>query len=235
MFNSIPELYDYVHSTVHLDVSRFRPRILELGDIYRANLMALYCARTGKWLTWLDGTSYWVDRRGKRVPVMSVRDVEMAGNDIHHSHGGLVIPYNQIQRMQFTSTQPVSAKAQRLVQALAIDGLQNELDHVTVSRSLSSVQDLVDYQILDRIHGAERVMLQVKNAVVIDSIRRIEKITDYEWRSVHIQMDHRRGELMLEVGMDIRIREYYETRLRDEAERQAQADNGPDDVFSILR
>lgn len=233
MYNSIPELYEYVHSVIPLQLARYRPRLLELGDIYRCDAMALYCGRTGKMLGRLDGSLYCEDRFGNRRRIMSIRDIERAFGDIYTQYGKVLIPFHRIQDWSFSTTSTLSHKAQQLVWALALDGLKNELEYFTVSNSIKTMHDLIDAQYILERPDVERAMLSVRNAIIVEIVRSLETIEDHDWRSVHMQMDHRLHVPVLEVGMDIRIREYYERRIRQAAEQELEA--AEHDIFSALR
>lgn len=218
-YHSLAQLYSHVERKWLIDVNQYSSFLFDCGpDIYRQRRPGLYCGRTGKFLAAFDGKAYWETDSFTKVYVDDIDGVRNARGGIINEFGKTVLTYGDLKRGYFTELPPIRARANALTRAYIGDML-SEYFEVTIQPNIGELADTIADDA--RENPALRTALLAIERKFLSDYR--PELENYDWHDFTAVMD-RTGAIILEMGMDVRIREYYETRLRDEVRRLTEQD-----------
>lgn len=226
-FNSLLDLYSHVDRRVIFDPSTFVPRLIELGDIYTEDTPGMYDQRSGSMIIPFDGYSCFTETvvtKNKTFYedrlVESEYDLDKATSDIRHRNTGRILLRKESLRhikKEFRSTRPIWFRARELAIALAADVIERTYTYRSICRSVRRVDHCVQRD--------EQDAFTIEN---LDAIE--ERIRDFILYNVgepgfnEIVMDSTRSMVIIDVRLDIRIRDWHERQIREEINRQEQID-----------
>lgn len=223
-FNSLTELYSHTDARLTFDPTIFVPRIMELGDIYTPDEPGMYDQRSGALIVPFDGQAYSLetDRDGRTYEhnIQSEYDLSKATNDVMDRRYSRVLLKKTSLRYvdkEFRSTRPLWFRARELAIALAADVIQRTYQYRTICRTVRRVIDCVERDELDAftIESLDEIEERVRNMI-------LERVGEPGYNE--IVMDSTRSTVIIDVKLDIRIRDWEENRLRKEQAEQEERD-----------
>lgn len=188
---------------------------MDCGDIYRTDPYAAYDRLTGKALVVFNGNYYWKDRRKRKTVINNHDDIMRAEGDICDEFGKIMVPHREIRRLKFDLTKPLRTKATEAAIAIIADGFEDILE-VVVPHHVPKLEDVVDEVYLrDTTSRIRHAIRKVRDSAVTDFR---DNVDNFDWHEFNMHVD-RRGLIVVEMGMDTRVRFFYEHHLREDVRR----------------
>jgi hypothetical protein len=223
-FENRAQMYAYVENRIVVDLDRYAKTLMRIGDIFQPDPVGIYNASTGECIVDFGKGYYWTSSNSRRrAPVRHyVTDYDSfvnAGGDIYNHQGFVTIRHQNIKRVPLSDDRPVFFKARYAACGLVDNVLREYHDHYLSAKNIPAWEDLVN---LDYINESTRVSEQIetlKTAICADYRELLEKCM---WKELLLSM--RGGVAVVDVLLDIRIKDYYERKFDEMDAEQRRKD-----------
>lgn len=225
-FNSMVDLLNFCEARKIIPVETYASRLLELGaDVaFRASPAGVYDQRNGQCIVdFGQHDAYWRDKDGSAYDVYDEQSFMEARGDIYDQKGNVLISAKSRRQGVFGPERPVFFKAIDVATAIVAEVFQKQHQHVIAMRPVSlSIIDHVYEDLAEESGNFQKAYNSVETMIVDDFS---ELLLRYEWSDVWLTKA--RGALVMEVKVDIRIREWYEMKFKEEEHaREQERENG---------
>lgn len=230
-FKSMAELLGYNETRILLNTDRYSRSLLAMGDIFPPDRDGVYDRLTGDCI--LDfgrGGGYWLDKRNRKHPITTLEDFETANGPVYDFHDRRIIgSIERLRRLQVVAERPIIFKAQEAAAAVVASVIKDHHDFVNIGRN---ILDLEDALYMDIIEGSPRRLAIYRNLENIIYQDMVDYLNEYSWNDIWISKSA--NVYMLDVKIDIRIREWYESRFkRQDEEEEVIREHGED--YRVIR
>lgn len=151
--------------------------------------------------------------------IRSIQDIHDARGDIKDKFGRIVLSRRDILRGDFADLPPLRGHAREGARAY-IGELLVEYFDVNVQGSVGQCHNVFVQEERENNPLLRQAFMNIERKLLTEYRNELEQ---YDWHDFTAIAD-RNGTIFLEMGMDIRIREYYETRIRNEVRVLEQQD-----------
>lgn len=223
-FHDHCDLENYIDKRYILDVDRFING-LELTSRYSLLKSDTVYDVFGRPLFSFSERAYWQDKEGNRTVVTDMTRLQRAKSNIYRSNGLVAMLYRDIKDKNYMPEPPDFFKAAQLVEVLIADAANGMYDHCLISKSINTIENSIDF---DQIKGAEYD--RVKREIECTQRRICEYLSQFAGhRSFkEVTIYYRNDELVMDVGLDIRIKEWYMAKFQKEEEERERIREGSD-------
>lgn len=220
-------MLQYVHRTIVVDVSRIARGLMVLGDVFPDAPEGMYDELSGNCISRFGIPNYYlVDR--KRVWLDSEKACLQAKGVVFSPLNKPLFNIPRAGAVKMTSDLPTRHRARRAAVALYGDVLLREAPHSSIGYNVPQFDNDVIYldDIRDSAHLSS-LLNRVEDSVLNTLIRTLD---DYQWHDkVFLEKN---SNFVVEVGVDIRIKKYYEELFdRQEEEEDRRLEYG--DLWNV--
>lgn len=219
-FNSYLDLQNYVERRIILDPELFSRNFDTVLKFMHTHINDIYDL-TGKFLFSLDERVYWTDDRDKRHVITSMEGLKKARGNIYHYSGRVAMLNRDLVEKNYMTQEPGFIRALKLSEILIADMASGLYERISISRDFPSIENSIKF---DELYGRDHEEVKVELSSAQRQIQSyLENLIDRNtWKELFLEK--RNGVLVLDVGMDIRIKEWYLDKFakRDAAEQERQ-------------
>lgn len=216
-FKSRVELLAYVERRVIVDVDRYARFFLNMGDVFHPDPYGVYNLVTGDCIADFGKSPYTLYNGQKKI-LSTWDDYDDAKGNIYTHDGYLTLSARNIKRTQVTDNRPILFKAKEAAISYFCEVLEERHDYVNTPRNIKQLDQVAyrsDIENSTRMYGE---LMRLESLIASDITNNFENDT---WRELYLAS--RNGTFMVDVGLDVRIKDYYLRRFdRIDQERELQ-------------
>lgn len=218
------ELMNYIEMRYIPDIDRYSRMLASMGDVFKPDVHGLYHPRTGDCIVNFERPGYFIDPQAKsyrkrRVDILTYADFDNAVGDIYDYDGRLVMAARNVKRVELLDERPLIYKARDAALALIDDNLDVEFDHYMSSREIPKLCDVMYDEDEITSKRCRTILSEVRREIDRDILNRLQ---EYRWNEVHLHRDS--STVIIDVKMDIRIKQYYENLFSETDRSDADGD-----------
>lgn len=230
-FKSMAELLGYNETRILLNIDRYARTLLMMGDVFPPDRDGVYDRLNGDCI--LDfgrGGGYWVDRKNRKHPIQTLEDFEAANGMIYDFHDRRVVgSVERLRRLQVVAERPIVFKAQEAAAAVVADVIKNHHDFVNTGCNILDIDEALYMDVIEESPRRLGLFRSLEGMIYQDMV---DYLNEYSWNDIWISKSA--NVYMLDVKIDIRIREWYEERFkRQDQEEELIRENGKD--YTVIR
>lgn len=218
-YQSIPELYSQMDGRWIINPGDYTSLIMSCGDIFVPDPYGAYDIVSGECVVPFDGSCFWRDRRGNKIPVNNHDDMEAAENDIVDRYERKRLLHRDIKRFRYEFVRPERIRAKDAAVAIIADGFEDVLD-VIVPKQIPKIRDVIDVDYKFPGSRVAEAINRTRERAIVDFRENME---GREWNEFSFRLNNI-GDIVIEMSMDTRIRFFYEHHLREQMQREIDRD-----------
>lgn len=223
-FTSRAQMLGYVENRVLVDLEKYAKVLMHIGDIFEPDPVGIYNANTGECIVDFGKGYYWLENKGRtRVPkrhyISDYNDFVNAQSDIYDHNGFMTIRHQNIKRVTISDDRPVFFKARYAACSLVAEVLRKYHEYFICSSNIPDLRDLVNVDYIMNSQVMSERLHNLENLICTDFRELLEQCT---WKELLLSM--RNGTALVDVLLDIRIKDYYERKFDELDAEQRQRD-----------
>lgn len=214
-FASRGAMMAYSHCRKIVDVDRYARRLLMLGDVFPPDPDGIYLDSDGTCISDFGRSSFYLSK-GRRKEITSFEELDKAVGTIYDHRGHPIITIRRPGTLQVSHERHPILRARNAASALVGDILRREFGHMTVADNIPDWDDSVIY--LDAIRESQRrrsIVDRLEDDIMVEVVRELEEFSWFE-----MIFEKSRSCYLVDVRLDIRIKEYYENFFKRQDEEE---------------
>lgn len=212
-FKSQVELETYVEYKVLPNVELFARKLVEMGDVFNPDPVGLYHPVTGECIVNFDRPGYYIDvKTRKRVTVGTYDDFDRVNGDLYDYNNRCLLPFRDVKRIILIDERPVFVKAREAATCMVGEVLSENFGYSGVARDIERPTDVMDMESIEASSRRKNIYHGVRWEIARELD---EKLDEREWHEMWLYKQY--GVAIIEVQLDIRIKQYYLQLFREQA------------------
>lgn len=223
-FTSRAQLYSYRERRVMPNVEYYSRAFLGMGDIFTPDPYGVYNELTGECIADFGRGPYSLER-GRKIMLYNLDDFENARGDIYNHYGQRTLKQVNLRRIPIATERPIHIKALDAGMSCFAEVLQNHYDYVQIDKRIKPLKDCVYLDNIMEVRSRSRRYRDLE----MDIFKDLQKFftEEDEWKEMYVGRHN--GVCIVDVQLDIRLKDYYERRfereLAEEARREEELEN----------
>lgn len=225
-FTSRVQMLAYVENRVLVDLDKYAKVLMRIGDIFNPDPVGIYNASTGECIVDFGKGYYWCEVRQRNRPpkrhyITDYDSFISAGGDIYDHNGFVTIQRANISRITISDDRPVFFKARLGACAVVANVLHKYHEHFVQAGNIPELNELLNMEYIEDNEIAFSRFQALENLICADFRELLEKCS---WKELFLNM--RSGIAVVDVLLDIRIKDYYERKFDElDAEQRRRDDD----------
>lgn len=191
-----------------------------MGEVFTRDAFGVYHSITGELLVDFGMAPYtYINGDTEKLVLTDMNDFDRATSDIYDYRGVITLSRRDLKRTPIAEEPPLMCKARKAAAAFFASVLRDTMGYAKMSRNIPRIDDTID---MEYILSSDRLKERLKE-LELDIIADINRLFNGD-SFKDLYMHFKSGIYIVDVGVDIRIRDYY-LRLFDEQDRENDRDS----------